>query len=369
MKPLLGILAADDRFPFRGNQLNFAALIRTARSRGYEIVVITPTSLRDRTSSVPCFRLLNERGRPSWQQTTVSTPSVFYNRLPDRAYEARTDIQSILKQLQTKPNVDLFNPHFFDKWHLFQLVRQSNKLAKLLPETIFLTELDTLRSMLKKHGTLVAKPIHGKAGIGMMRLSRSSSGYQLEYQNEQQKKTFQIHHTATLWKTLQTLKGQQEYLLQQCIPLAHYQGRPFDLRTLLQKNGRGRWGITGIGVRVAGAQSLSTHVPMGGRIAPLETVLKQTFGAQKNPIRMKVEKIALELAHYIDQHEEGLLGEMSMDLGIEKNGKVWFFEANAKPMKFDEPSIRRRSLHNLVDYALYLRRLQRRRVNDAYSSM
>jgi hypothetical protein len=369
MKPLLGILAADDRYPFRGNPLNFAAIIRTARSRGYEMVVITPTFLRDRTSTVSCFRLLNKHGRPRWQQTTVPTPSVFYNRLPDRTYERRADVQSILKQLQKEPHIDVFNPRFFDKWQLFQMIRQSSDLARLLPETHSLDEPETLQKLLQKHGSLVAKPIHGKAGIGMMRLSQSSSGYQLQYQNEKQKRTFHLNKATTLWKTLQTLKGRQDYLLQQCIPLALFAGRPYDLRALLQKNGHGRWGITGIGVRVAGPKAVSTHVPMGGRIAPLSLVLNQTFGSQQKQIRAKIEETTLKLAHYIDQHEKGRLGEMSMDLGIEENGEIWFFEANAKPMKFDEPSIRRRSLQNIVDFALYLQRQQRGRVNDAYSSL
>lgn len=369
MKPLIGILAADDRHPFRGNPFNFAALIRTARSRGYEMVVITPTSLRERKQTVTCFRLLNQRGRPRWQQTTVQKPSVFYNRLPDRTYERRADVQNILKQLQKEPQIDLFNPRFFDKWRLYQMVRQSTHLATLLPETLSLTERDALQMMLERHKALVAKPIHGKAGIGMMRLTQSPSGYQLQYQNEKQKKTFQLHKITTLWKTIQTLKGRQDYLLQQSIPLAHYDGRPFDLRALLQKDRQGHWGITGIGVRVAGPQALSTHVPMGGRIASLSLVLNQTFGLHQKQIRAKIADTTLKLARYIDQHEEGLLGEMSMDLGIEENGKLWFFEANAKPMKFDEPSIRRRSLQNIVDFALYLRQQQRRKINDAHISL
>lgn len=369
MKPLLGILAADDRYPFRGNQLNFAALIRTARSRGYEIIVVTPTFLRNRTHTISCFRLLNKHGRPRWQQTTVPTPSVIYNRLPDRIYERRTDVQNLLKQLQEDSHINLFNPRFFDKWHLFRLVSQSTQLAPLLPETHLLTKQDILHMLLQKHDLVVAKPIHGKAGIGMMRLSRSLSGFQLQYQNEKQKRTFQLSKLSTLWKTLQTLKGQRDYLLQPCIPLAHYEGRPFDLRALLQKDGQGRWGVTGIGVRVAGPQALSTHVPMGGRIASLSSVLKHTFGTQQNRIRANVEETTLKLARYIDQNEKGLIAEMSMDLGVEKNGKLWFFEANAKPMKFDEPSIRRRSLHNIVDFALFLHQQQGGRMQDAYSSL
>jgi hypothetical protein len=45
---------------------------------------------------------------------------------------------------------------------------------------------------------------------------------------------------------------------------------------------------------------------------------------------------------------------MSMDLGVDTTGKLWFFEANSKPMKFDEPHIREKSLRRLVRFWKYL---------------
>ena len=45
---------------------------------------------------------------------------------------------------------------------------------------------------------------------------------------------------------------------------------------------------------------------------------------------------------------------MSIDLGVDKSGNLWFFEANSKPMKFDEPEIRRKSLQKLIEYGYYL---------------
>ncbi|MNE78462.1 hypothetical protein D3C80_1748710 [compost metagenome] len=47
---------------------------------------------------------------------------------------------------------------------------------------------------------------------------------------------------------------------------------------------------------------------------------------------------------------------MSMDLGIDTEGSMWFFEANAKPMKFDEPHIRKKSLERIFQFSHYLSR-------------
>ncbi|MNJ68961.1 Endospore coat-associated protein YheD [compost metagenome] len=65
---------------------------------------------------------------------------------------------------------------------------------------------------------------------------------------------------------------------------------------------------------------------------------------------------ALLIARQIEKGTGYTLGEMSMDLGIDKEGNIWFFEANAKPMKFDEPHIRKKSLERIFQFSQYLSR-------------
>ncbi len=48
-----------------------------------------------------------------------------------------------------------------------------------------------------------------------------------------------------------------------------------------------------------------------------------------------------------------------MDLGIDSEGVLWFFEANSRPMKFDEPLIRKKSLERIFHYSDYLIKQQR----------
>ncbi|MCC3377739.1 YheC/YheD family protein, partial [Cohnella sp. REN36] len=63
-----------------------------------------------------------------------------------------------------------------------------------------------------------------------------------------------------------------------------------------------------------------------------------------------VRHMALSIARSLEK-EWPTLGEVSMDIGIDKHAKIWFIEANAKPGKFDEPHIRRLSLQRIVEYA------------------
>src|SRR5690606_8511114 len=140
------------------------------------------------------------------------------------------------------------------------------------------------------------------------------------------------------------------YIVQQAIPLLTYNGRPFDVRVLVQKDIRGTWKVSGIGIRVAGVGGITTHVPQGGKIVSVKQALYPHFGKNGTQnIVGNIQDTALKVANTIEQHFEHL-GEMSMDIGITEQGQLWFFEANAKPMKFDEPNIRSTSLRRIIEY-------------------
>ena len=148
--------------------------------------------------------------------------------------------------------------------------------------------------------------------------------------------------------------GDEDYIVQQGIELASYKDRPFDLRILVQKNIQGKWSITGIGARVAGSLSITTHVPRRGSRrsqAPAHQCISSGDG-EKNIARVK--KTALSIARQMERGSGRRHGEMSIDIGVDKSGHVSFFEANSKPMKFDEPEIRRKSLQKLIEYGYYL---------------
>ena len=93
---------------------------------------------------------------------------------------------------------------------------------------------------------------------------------------------------------------------------------------------------------------------MGGSIANVHQVLTTVFPKNHDYIYRRLKRTAIGIAQSIEQGYQSSLGEMSMDIGIEKNGRMWFFEANAKPMKFDEPAIRSLSLQRIIDYSLFL---------------
>jgi hypothetical protein len=162
------------------------------------------------------------------------------------------------------------------------------------------------------------------------------------------------HSLAELHQLLGRLMERGTYLVQQAIILSRYQGRIFDVRLLAQKDRRGQWQISGLGVRVASKGGITTHVPNGGFIAGIDQVLAAVFGQQADHVQQRVRTLALQIAPAVEQGCKASFGEMSMDIGIDRQGRPFFFEANAKPMKFDEERIRHAGLQTLTDYMQYL---------------
>ncbi|SFI83115.1 YheC/YheD family endospore coat-associated protein [Thermoflavimicrobium dichotomicum] len=356
--PRIAIFTADGGSLFRGNRQNFIDIILTGKKMGCQVFVLTPQGLHDDRSFVTGYIPIQTQGKRKWKKAHFPMPDVVYNRVPNRELEKTPEVQHALETLKSIPHIHLFNPHFFDKWTLYQQLSSINTLHPFLPETVLLHFPTSLKSMLFKYALLYLKPIHSLAGVGMIRIMMKDKKYEMIYQTKKQKKKFYLSSFQDTWGQVKQLCEDTPYLIQQGIPLATYQGRPFDIRILVQKDGTGNWGVTGIGVRVAGKEAISTHVPMGGKIENIHVVLKSVFGTLHRAIYEKLEKHALSFAKGIENKQNTMLGEISMDIGIDQKAKLWFFEANAKPMKFDEPEIRQRSLKRIIEYSQFLYQTQ-----------
>lgn len=359
-RPTLAILTyADKKRVFRGNQDNFVDLIRIGKERGVQVYVMTTSDFKLSGKHVPGYSY--HPSTKSWTKQRMPLPHVVYNRIPYRKFELYPEVQQVIQTCLRHGQIHFFNPAFFNKWNLFEWINKSQKTRPFIPVTERLSSSTELHKMLLAYPFLYLKPIRGKAGKGIMRVSRISGGrskgnsYELSIQNKTKSHISRYSTVSELWTEIQRQINSKEYIMQQGIVLSSYKQRPFDLRVLVQKNGKGRWTITGIGARLAGKSSITTHVPRGGSIDNPVKLLNSSFGtAGSKRIVREARKTALIIAKQIEKSYGYSLGEMSMDLGVDQIGHIWFFEANSKPMKFDEPPIRKKSLENLIDYSIYL---------------
>jgi len=349
--PLVGILTASGPQGFKGNKKNFKDIIQTGKKTGILVYVFSSEGVDLAKKQVKAYLFLPERNR--WISKMMPLPDVIYNRIPSRKEEKKEFVQKTISDLKAE-NIPFFNPFFFDKWTLHHWLEDSDELRTILPETNLLAE-QSLKELIHRYPMLYIKPVNGKAGIGFIKLERKKNEYLLTYQTLHMTYNRTFKSFTGLWNKVKSLTKQKEYIIQQGIHLNKYYDQPYDIRVLIQKNGKGNWKVTGTGIRVAGKESITTHVPQGGHIQSVESVFNHSLGINKTKEwNKKIEELVIKIAKHIEQKEGNLLGEMSMDLGLDENGNLWFFEANAKPMEFDEPSIRETSLLRLMQYFRYL---------------
>ncbi|MFD2671436.1 YheC/YheD family endospore coat-associated protein [Marinicrinis sediminis] len=368
-RPLLGILTMScKKRGFRGNHPNFRDIIRRGRRMGSSTYIITVDELDLSKSTVKAYKYVEQTNK--WKKVIIPIPYVLYNRIPYRKHEELPRVKQLLRECLESEEVKLYNPSFFYKWTLMEWLNASKLTKKYVPSTTRYQEAADLRKMLSKHSRVYLKPEKGKAGKGIMRIHKTRHPklqYELKIQDRTQSQSFKFDRIAEISEALSSYMKKKDYIIQQAVDLQKYRGRPFDLRVLAQKNDQGRWCITGIGARIAGEESITTHVPRGGSIGDPKKMLRKVFGLTKSKQMLtKVAKASLFIAKQIERSAGHPLGEMSMDLGIDKKEQIWFFEANAKPMKFDEPLIRKKSLDYLFQYSRYLKNQSEERWGQPY---
>lgn len=294
-----------------------------------------------------------------WQVRTFPLPDAVYNRIQNRKVERRRDVRRVLQRLEEE-GVHVFNPHFLDKWRVYEALMKEPKLLPYLPETRRYRAPGDLAVLLRRHGGVFLKPSGGSLGLGTFLVRKAPGGGGYEYRANGRNGSPKAGRLLSLRSIAALLARQgkgRRYVVQQAITLARIDGRPFDVRVLVQKDQKGQWTMTGAAGRVAGRGRITTHVPRGGSHRSLSEVLAAAAGPSPQAQRQLLDlmsKVCLDAAGALEEHSGRRFGELSLDVGLDGKGGVWIFEINAKPFRFDEPTIRRKAQARLLGYAAHL---------------
>lgn len=340
--PIMAILAGFERDSFAGSRANYRDIMKAAADEGKFVYVIAPENV----VSGNIWRGHVRIGYQNWIGVPCPRPDAVYNRVPTRNAERSKAVIAAKRSLKAY-RIPLFNPDYFNKKVIYDVLERS-QADMYLPATAKLVDARSLDVMLRTNGNLYLKPTGGSIGHGILRVDAlGRDRYRLSVLKNNACKTFAAEGFRGLWSLIRQHRLPGEYVIQAGKSLIEFKGSPCDFRVLTQKN-RDQWEVVGIGVRVSGPQTITTHVPAGGYIASADTVLARTFGDRAHEIEQEMRQMIRTCAAAIDAHYRGELGEMSMDIGLDKTGHLWFFEANAKPMKFDEPEIRSKSIQGVL---------------------
>mgnify|MGYP001234829968 CR=1 FL=1 len=210
----------------------------------------------------------------------------------------------------------------------YRLLRASSALAKRLPRTRSFSR-HGFYQYARRYRKVIAKPISGSGGAGVILISRTGSDRYLVHRGPHKRK---FRGKRESYRYLRS-KISRRYLLQRGISLARVGGRPFDVRVMVQRQGGSDWHVTGMLAKVAGRGYIITNVKRsGGYVLPLASALARSNMRGSSPAAVigRLRQVALAAArrlsaYYTSQRVFGL------DMGIDKDGKVWIIEANLRP--------------------------------------
>jgi hypothetical protein len=214
------------------------------------------------------------------------------------------------------------------KWTKYHILRKSARVARTLPRTRIFNR-QTLLDFLARYRQVIAKPIAGSGGAGVLMVTGLGGG------------RFRVHRGAIR----RIVRGKQgayrfvrsrirsRYIVQQGISLARANGRPFDVRVMVQRRPGKPWTVTGYLAKVAGPGYIITNIKRSrGRVLPLATAIRRSNirGASADVLIGRLKQVALAAAVRLSTYyrKQRVFG---FDMGIDAHGKVWIIEANLRP--------------------------------------
>ncbi|WP_138496559.1 YheC/YheD family protein [Paenibacillus pinistramenti] len=211
-----------------------------------------------------------------------------------------------------------------DKWEMTRRLAHSPKVRDYLVPTVVLENLDIVDDFLDKYEKVVIKPASGSRGAGVQGLTRSGKRYLLQKDSEE------LHFDRKgLIEYLTKLK--KSYLIQPYIRCLTPEGAPFDFRILVQRNGQGEWTVPVIYPRIGESGTITSNVSVGGRTELLEAFLARVLPEGRYSIPKQLHDLGLVIAEEVNSYYDFPINELGIDLAIDDQNRIWFYEANTCP--------------------------------------
>lgn len=212
-----------------------------------------------------------------------------------------------------------------------------------IPKTMLFSR-SSLTLMLSQYSTVYFKPTGGTGGFHIVRIKKLSDGYQSQHNSVKK------HHSTldSLHKHLKNRAKGSSYLLQKGIKLAAANGRPFDIRVMVQKTESGVWKSTALFTKIGSPGKVATNYHQGGQLGYFKpTMSKAGFG--QGMIERKEEelkRLGEAVGRIFDKHSSGFR-ELGLDVALDDAGNTWILEVNTRPQFY--------ALKYLKDDSMYRR--------------
>ncbi len=253
-----------------------------------------------------------------WIEKETSYPDIIDNALPKKGTEY---IYEELKQFSY-----LTTTRIGSKNEVYELMEQDPYFNDVLIPYVYLSTLDELSEFIEKYQSLIIKPARGSKGNKISKLSKSEDGYYLSTNHSED-----YYSKDELAKFIKEMANEKKYIVQPYINSITKEGHPFDLRIHLRRGENGEWDNLDPLPRIGIGNSITSNLSQGGAISSLKSFLEAQYGDKSKKIKKQLNEITTTFPEHFQKLYDFEIDAVGIDIGIDENGKLWFFEANTSP--------------------------------------
>ncbi|TVX97317.1 YheC/YheD family protein [Cohnella terricola] len=299
---------------------------------GLQTFAFDPLTWDQEDDSVKCWSW-NSRMR-KWEASRRKFPDIAYDRAWPETKEEKRRYRLAMGRIRAYRRFVLLSGNLPHKAKVYEMLARDREIAAIIPPTVRYRGPSSLASWLQKHRPGVfLKPIAGSQGKRVVAVVQAADGtVELTGRHGDNRPLFRSCASETeALNRLNKWIGGRTYIMQPLLNLRGNSGEAFDLRVLMQKDSNGRWSLTGAAARIGAPGSVTANLHGGGTATAAAETLVSLFGRPRgNELIQEIDKFSYLIAVRLEQ-SFGRFAEIGLDYGIERNGKLWFLEANSKP--------------------------------------
>lgn len=339
----------------------YRELCSAGKALGVDVYVITAECLQAQSKLLYGYRWIGSR----FEKQRVPFPELIYDRCFFANASERSDCRRLLRLLAAIQPFRRLNGLLPAKLDVYDWLKEDQQLSQHLPLTLPLETEEQINELITHYPAgIVLKPSAGMQGRGIIHLKLRALDSAIQIKGRTRRNhsfalTFEDYQNFEHW--VARFIHRSSYIIQPYLELSGEDCKPFDIRALIQKDGRGIWSVSGIAARTGHASSLTSNLHGGGGAMPAASLLSAKYGKPKaERLLEQIHTISKQTAVRLES-KYGRFAELGLDYGIDRSGLLWLLEANSKPGRssfrtIGDPLAQRHSIERPLLYAALLSR-------------
>jgi len=255
-----------------------------------------------------------------WKRSTFLMPDAVINRISlNRKWESF---------FRATLGRRMLNNYTFNKWEMYESLSKNPNLSMHLPLTRLVNGPQDIIEFIEEYNEVFIKPISGSYGKAIFKVSKQEEKFKVETSYQKSKESLYLSQEEL--EEYFTLKcKRRKYIIQQVIDL--YVGNsPIDFRLIMIKDGEEEWRDLGLIARKGRKNGIVSNIGSVKSGNPSLQNLLSIPRYEAIEIREKMTQISLDAAKEMEKFGglNGNLGNLGIDLGIDKNQRIWIIEMN-----------------------------------------